>query len=230
MADGRILKRKITKSKKLAALKSDKARLLWFYMLPFTDVEGRLEADPEDLRDEIIRKQRKGFTLQAIENCLQDLHRVGLITLYETDDKRYLEYGNFHGEQNLRRDKEAKSEIPAPLPDQSRTTPAAPTLYLSNSNIHSDSNRRRFTPPTLAEVQAYIDSDPEDLSCVNANDFYKAYATTDPPWHDIYGNAVKNWKLKLRTWANKNRKEKSNADSDGSFAEQKSVIGEVIDD
>jgi hypothetical protein len=72
MADGRMLKRRITKSKKLAALKTDKARLLWFYLLPFTDVEGRMEADPEDIRDEIIRKQRKGFTLQAIENSLQE--------------------------------------------------------------------------------------------------------------------------------------------------------------
>jgi hypothetical protein len=57
MAEGRMLKRRITLSKKMAALKTDKARLLWFYMLPFTDVEGRINADPEDIRDEILRKQ-----------------------------------------------------------------------------------------------------------------------------------------------------------------------------
>jgi hypothetical protein len=109
-----MVKRKITKSKKFAALSSDKARLLWFYMLPFTDVEGRIEADCEDIQDEILRKQRKGYSLQRIEGCLQDLHRVGLITLYSVNGARYLEYGRFADEQNLRRDKEAESEIPSP--------------------------------------------------------------------------------------------------------------------
>jgi len=121
MAEGRMLKKRITASKKLARLKSDKARLLWFYMLPFTDIEGRIEADPEDIRDEIIRKQRKGYTIERIENCLQDLHRVGLIVLYEANNKKCLHFTRFHNEQNLRRDKEAKSKIPAPVPEQGRS-------------------------------------------------------------------------------------------------------------
>jgi len=127
-----MLKRKITKSKKLAALKSDKARLLWLYMLPFTDVEGRIEADCEDIQDEILRKQRKGYSLQKIESCLQDLHSVNLITLYNVNGKRYLEYTRFADEQNLRRDKEAESEIPplnqGVVQDGGGSGTASPTL------------------------------------------------------------------------------------------------------
>ena len=114
MAQGRMLKGRITKSKKMAALRTDKARLLWFYMLPFTDCEGRIEADPEDIKDEILRKQRRGYTVERIEQCLQDLHRVGLIVLYQTNGRRYLEYTRFHDENKIRRDREAESEIPAP--------------------------------------------------------------------------------------------------------------------
>jgi len=128
MAEGRMLKRKITLSKKMASLKTDKAKLLWFYMLPFTDVDGRIEADCEDIRDEIVRKQRKGFSLGRIEECLQDLHRVGLIILYTCNGRRYLEFTRFDEEQkNRNRDREAESEIPAPtqgaVSEQSETTP-----------------------------------------------------------------------------------------------------------
>lgn len=122
-----MLKRKITRSKKFAALKTDKARLLWFYMLPFTDVDGRLEADAEDVRDEIIRKQRKGYTIEKIEECLQDLNRVGLITLYSIDGKNYLEFARFWDEQTHNPEREAKSDIPPPTPgalqEHSKSTP-----------------------------------------------------------------------------------------------------------
>lgn len=144
MAQGRMLKRRITRSKKLAALKSDKARLLWFYMLPYTDVEGRLEADAEDIRDEILRKQRKSFTINRIEECLKDLHNVGLIILYSANGKEYLEYTRFADEQNLRRDKEAVSEIPASNTGQGQdkdgTGTAIPTLSLSLSKEKLKSN------------------------------------------------------------------------------------------
>lgn len=127
MAQGRMLKRKITRSKKFAALKTDKARLLWFYMLPFTDVDGRLEADAEDIRDEILRKQRKGYTVEKINECLQDLNRVGLIALYSIDGKKYLEITRFWDEQTHNPEREAQSEIPAPtqkaLSEHSESTP-----------------------------------------------------------------------------------------------------------
>ena len=138
MAEGRMLKRKITISKKLAELASDKARLLWFYMLPFTDVDGRIVADCEDIRDEIIRKQRKGYSLARIEECLQDLFRVGLIVLYEVNGDRFLEFTRFWDEQSHNRDREAESTIPAPtqgvLNDYSKSTP----LKLSKVKLSKD--------------------------------------------------------------------------------------------
>lgn len=204
MAQGRVLKRKITRSKKMAALKSDKARLLWFYMLPFTDVDGRIGADAEDIRDEIIRKQRKGFTVSKIEECLNDLHRVGLIILYSVNGKEYLEFTKHSEEQNLRRDKEAKSEIPplstGQVRDKGGSSPAL-NLTLSDSNSHSKdimSKGKKFVPPTLEEVKKYIEDNPE-LSNVDPDTFWKGF--NDSGWIDTRGNPVRNWKLKLRTWS-----------------------------
>ena len=140
MAEGRMLKRRITASKKMALLKTDKARLLWFYILPFTDVDGRIIADCEDIRDEIIRKQRKGYSLNKIEECLQDLYSVGLIVLYSVNGMRYLEITRFWDEQSHNPDREAESAIPAPtqgaLTERSENTP----LKLSKVKLSKDNN------------------------------------------------------------------------------------------
>ncbi len=137
MADGRMLKRVITRSQKLAALKSDKARLLWFYMLPYTDVEGRIEADPDDIREDIIRRQRIGFTVEKVQECLEDLHRVGLIQFYQVKGQQYLHYTRFHDEQKIRRDREAPSAIPPPLPSHSGSGPrkVKPSPSLSEDKL-----------------------------------------------------------------------------------------------
>lgn len=162
MAQGRMLKRKITKSKKIAALKSDKARLLWFYLLPFTDAEGRIEADVEDIREDILRKQRKGFSLQRIKECLDDLHRVGLIILYSVNGKDYLEYTRFLDEQNIRKDKEAESEIPAPnmeqVQDKDGSGTALPTLSLSKDKIKL--SKKKYAVASSCDFANYWNSKP----------------------------------------------------------------------
>lgn len=231
MAEGRMLKRKITLSKKIAKLKSDKARLLWLYMLPFTDVEGRIEADTEDIRDEILRKQRKGYSLQKIEECLQDLHGVGLIILYTSkNSKRYLQFTKFLDEQSLRRDKEAKSQIPAPstgvVREQDGTTP--PEVKLSKVKR----SKVIFKAPSLEDVKKYIHDNPE-LNNVDPNAFWKGF--NDSGWIDTRGNPVRNWKLKLRTWSNYDNKRNSgnktqrSSNRRNSYAEQESEIGETIE-
>ena len=50
MAQGRMLKTRIAKSKKMGRLNDDAARLLYLMILPHVDVKGRIEADPILLR------------------------------------------------------------------------------------------------------------------------------------------------------------------------------------
>ncbi|HOK66369.1 MAG TPA: hypothetical protein PLV55_06110 [Anaerohalosphaeraceae bacterium] len=60
---------------------------------------------------------------------------------------------------------------------------------------------RRLYSVSLEEIAEYIRQNP-DLSCVNAEQFWKYYAVdADPPWTDSNGKPVRNWKQKLRTWA-----------------------------
>lgn len=113
MADGRMLKKVISDSKKLASLKSDSARLLWTWILPYLDIEGRYYADPDMIKGKVVPRV-KTFTPENINDYLSEMDSVGLITLYESEGEKYLQFRNFKEFQNLRESKEAKSKIPSP--------------------------------------------------------------------------------------------------------------------
>jgi hypothetical protein len=128
MAEGRMLKKKVSTSKRLAALNTDSARLLWTWMNPFLDVEGRASADPHVIKGAIFPRIIT-TTPEMITEWLDDLDRVGLIARYFVDGDCYLVFRKFKDEQNLRPEREAESHIPPPpkgltfnsLPNSSQT-------------------------------------------------------------------------------------------------------------
>ena len=195
-----MLKRRITASKKMARLKTDKARLLWLYLLPFTDVDGRIVADCEDIRDEIIRKQRKGYSLTRIEECLQDLRGVGLIVLYHVNGKRYLEFTRFWDEQSHNRDREAKSDIPPPthgvLQEQSESNPLKlskvklskenTTVIFDKWNFYKGKKKWKSHPKMSYEIERAISEQlkhysGEDL-CAAIDNYAKVLLSPDFTW------------------------------------------------
>ena len=54
MASGRMLKKEISNSEKLGIVKSDRARVLYFMMLPHLDIAGRLEANVRRIKGQIV--------------------------------------------------------------------------------------------------------------------------------------------------------------------------------
>jgi hypothetical protein len=117
MADGRMLKKTIANSRKLATV-SDKAKVLWFMMLPHTDVEGRLKVCPPIVKGQYLTMLN--YSLAAIQKALTELHNAGLIILYEVEGNQYAEFTRFKDFQSLRPDREGESSI---LPPDSGTTP-----------------------------------------------------------------------------------------------------------
>ena len=132
MAEGRMLKRNISHSRRLAELKTDSARMLWTWIIPYLDVEGRFYASPDIIKGKVVPRL-KTFTEENIEVYLNDMAIVGLIILYKSDDELYLQYRKFDDFQQLRKDREGKP-LPAPdkkntltptqLPESACTTPA----------------------------------------------------------------------------------------------------------
>ena len=124
MAEGRMLKKRISKSRKLAELKTDSARMLYFFIYPHLDIKGRFSGDSYIIKGHIV-PYIKSWTTTKIETCLKDLARVKLILLYEVDGETFLECVRFADHQILRPEREAPSEIPDP-PEGYETTVAIP--------------------------------------------------------------------------------------------------------
>lgn len=126
MADGRMLKKKISLSRRLAALETDSARMLYTWLNSHLDVEGRFSADPEVVKGQVVPRL-KHLTPEVVEELLCDIASQGLIVRYENDGDRFLELRRFKDEQKLRPGREKKSEIPAPkgckLLDEARQPP-----------------------------------------------------------------------------------------------------------
>lgn len=64
-----------------------------------------------------------------------------------------------------------------------------------NDIIKENIKRKKFTPPTLEEVNLYIK---EKQLKVDGQKFFEYF--TEGGWKDSKGNQVKNWKQKLLTW------------------------------
>jgi len=80
------------------------------------------------------------------------------------------------------------------------------TCYQEKKNKKEKENKKenekrevkRFAPPTLDEVKAYVTEKGLSVDPVKFFDYF-----TEGNWIDSKGNPVRNWKQKLLTWANK---------------------------
>lgn len=140
MPEGRMLKKVITTSQKLAKLKSDSARLFYTWLIPFTDCEGRMRANPYILKGLIF--PYLPHSPKRIKSFLEDCHKVGLITLYKNSNEEYLQLEEFHIHQTISRKangspkKESKSSIP-PCPDELRNNSRLTPELIQNNSAES---------------------------------------------------------------------------------------------
>lgn len=115
MAEGRMLKKVICESPRLAALKNDTHRLIYTWMIPHLDVEGRHSADPRIVKSHVA-PILDHITTKIIISALHDMAVNNLIALYSINGKEYLELQLFRKHQVLREGREKASDIPPPTP------------------------------------------------------------------------------------------------------------------
>lgn len=76
---------------------------------------------------------------------------------------------------------------------------------LRNSTPSQKGKRKKFVPPSLDEVEQYVE---EKRLAIDARRFFDFYTAGE--WHDSGGKPVKNWKQKALTW---DRREQENRKS-----------------
>lgn len=110
MARARMIARNITKSKKIAQL-NDQERVIYAFILPFLDREGRINAHPTYLKGNVFLGLE--YTEAQIDEATRRFHDVGLATIYPTEDAVVMEYASF-AEFNRPNHREVESEFPPP--------------------------------------------------------------------------------------------------------------------
>lgn len=123
MPESRLIKRKITMSRRLNKLPLECRYLMREFIL-WVDKEGRLDGDPHWINRKFFCGDTDNYTDEQVAEFLQLLHDskkngAGLIELYKVDGVQYLWLPGFEGEQSKSwvtwtKPKEAESSIPKP--------------------------------------------------------------------------------------------------------------------
>ena len=115
MARGRFISKKISSNKQMSKLVKEAgayAPLLFTWMIPHLDVEGRITGEPVLIKG-LVAPWMDGITMTVIEKTLKAASGMGLLDWYEVEDVKYISFPKFEAnQQGLRKNKEAKSEIP----------------------------------------------------------------------------------------------------------------------
>jgi len=124
MPRGRFLSRVISLDEKVDALSDDTARLLFTWLIPHLDCEGRQYGDPITIKSIVF--PRRNISPKRIEKYLVELEKTGLIVRYSVNGNTYLFSPQFEKHQTgLQKSKEAQSQIP----------PITPELLQSKSRV-----------------------------------------------------------------------------------------------
>jgi hypothetical protein len=132
MAEGRMLKKKISLNEALANLENDSHRLLFTWAIPHLDIEGRISGSPRVFKASVA-PLLDHLTPDKVLTFFLDAGAKGLINRYKIEGEWWIEFPKFKDNQNLRGSREGASKIPPPpanppitpgeLQEQSRSSP-----------------------------------------------------------------------------------------------------------
>ncbi len=116
MARGRILSKSISHSVKIARLYElnpklgEFASLLFSWIIPHTDDQGQISADPMSLKFEVLSNSPR--KIPEIQEAVHMLYKVKLIKLGRDEDTEILQINNFDGFQSFRSDRKRQNKFP----------------------------------------------------------------------------------------------------------------------
>jgi len=145
MADGRMVKRKISTDVRFADLANDTHRLLFTVGIAHLDVEGRISGDPREFKA-IVAPMLDHITQETVLKFFEDASGIGLIHRYCGGDQWVIQYPGFKKNQILRPDREAQSKFPAPPVTSDREQNNLKTSGSTPGGLQEDSGS---TPPQI---------------------------------------------------------------------------------
>ena len=170
---GRMLRRDISKSDKLADL-SKESLILFFMIIPHLNSFGKANGSPYFIKGEIVPKL-KYFDVNKIESCLKEIDAKTNLKWFEDGGLMYLHSVSWDEHQELREDRLGNDS----LPDYSRTTPGV--LHLEVKDKAQDKDKGK-SEERFKEILAKY---PNKVQHKKAFLYFLKTVKTDEDWASI---------------------------------------------
>lgn len=182
MPRGRVIDKRISRSEKFAKLRFERSRTLYCMALAHLDVDGRLWADPKEIKLDVC--PLLSWSHNQIVDSLEDLVKVGLITVY--GDKNLsipvLQYAAFHKMNKPRIRDEAPSRF-APPPKHHDYTGSKPVLNRLRVRVRvREEKKKRRGGIVRKSLLIYLDARAREWKNITTADmdlWKKAYPNCD---------------------------------------------------
>jgi len=149
MPKGRMLSKRISYDERVAHLSID-ATLLFTWMIPHLDCEGRIYGTPEILKGTVVPFVQS-LTIERIAECIDEIAATGLILVYG-NGQTYLQFEGFYKNQSIAKHKEASSVIPEPTPELLRSNSRVSRPQIKSNQIKVNQINPAPTEPAKADI------------------------------------------------------------------------------
>ena len=169
-----------------------------------------------------LRYENGTITARKINKYKTELVNAVLIKLYKIDGVEYIHI--IDCKKSLRSDIKPKYKFPQPIADTGVLESVTDTEQVVTDSAHQSNpiqsnpiqsnpiQSKVFTPPTLEEIESYIQEKSYDVDPKKFFDYF-----SEGGWIDSRGNPVRNWKQKIITWSKKTGIANEPPKSKGSF-------------
>lgn len=212
-------------------------RLSWFEEVVFyrlivnCDDYGRFDGRVALIKNKLF-PLKESVTFKAVEDAINKLATVGLVTLYEYEGRQYLQLPTWNEHQSIRA---KRSKFPSPdgcvkaseiiCMQMNANVPVIQSESESNPNpkgAKAPNAHARFSPPSVSDVEAYCRERRNDVDPQRFVDFYASKG-----WK-VGSQPMKDWKAAVRTWEQR-RKDERNAGNIGHAEKHVSkVYGDML--
>jgi len=151
MAEGRMLKKKISLNEAVADLANDTHRLLFTWGIAHLDVEGRITGNLRGFKG-LVTPLLEHITPQVVLAFFQDAESHGLIQRYQVDGEWHVQYPKFANNQKLTKTREAASRRPPP-PSDHHPSPSGKSLSEDSVSSQQELNEGSLSTPDEVKLR-----------------------------------------------------------------------------
>lgn len=174
MANRRMLAKSISTSLQVNKLGIE-AQLLFTWMIPHADDDGRLNGEAEYINFLIVPAKR--WTKSQTEGYLKTIHDAGLIYLWSENGTKYIEFPTWTKHQQIRKDRYTPSNIPPFNKTQVNhlTTKVQPNDNQVDTQLSEIENNKKEDKEEERKTgeKEYEEKPPYDLRRPNSDERYR---------------------------------------------------------